>query len=63
MKTWDYLFEFIAGENEGECIFVECEGGILEANKVIFENGFTGQTAYRGRYTPEEAEILGYDTY
>lgn len=57
---WDFLFM----DNEtGEEFFVECEN--LNKAKVILEmSGFqVNEIKYLGKYTVEEAEILGYDTY
>jgi hypothetical protein len=61
---WDFLFAFNEySENEGENFFVECES--LEKAWTILEmSGIdSDEIEYIGRYTLEEAEILGYDTY
>lgn len=61
---WNFLFAFNEySENEGENFFVECEN--LEKAWVILEmSGISSnEIEYIGRYSPEEAEILGYDTY
>lgn len=57
---WDYLFM----DNEsGEQFFVECDTED-EAWEIIDENfGDTATIELCDRYTVQEAEILGYDTY
>lgn len=57
---WDFLFEDV---ETGERFFVETTS--LTKAKVILEmSGFEeGQYEYCGKYTVEEAEMLGYDTY
>lgn len=57
---WDFLFEII---ETGENIFVECE--YLEKAKVILEmSGFRAdEVEYCGKYSVEEAEIMGFDTF
>lgn len=56
-KLWDYLFE---DEETGEQFFVECVtlAGAREIAEANFES-----PQYCGKYTPEEAEWLGLDTY
>ena len=62
-KVWDYLFEFIRGENEGEMIFVECSNGVNPWD-ILAEYGWNSfDLNFVNVYTPDEAEILGYDTY
>ena len=64
-KIWDYCFELTEeSDNEGELIF--CETDTLEHawNILHFNHGFGyDELRYVDKYTPEEAEILGYDTY
>ncbi len=57
---WDFLFE---DKESGEEFFVECEN--LEKAFVILEmSGFERrEVKYRGKYTVEEAEMMGLDTY
>lgn len=58
------MYDFLFMDNEsGEEFFVECE--YLEKAWVILEmSGFKRkELEYLGKYTVEEAEILGYDTY
>lgn len=57
---WDFLFE---DKESGEEFFVECE--YLEKAFVILEmSGFErSEVKYRGKYTVEEAEMMGLDTY
>lgn len=61
---YDFLFAFNEwSENEGENFFVECES-LSKAWVILEMSGITREECeYIGRYTPEEAEILGYDTY
>lgn len=57
---WDFLFEDI---ESGEWFFVECNN--LEEAQVILEmSGFQpNEIKFYGKYTTDEADILGYDTY
>lgn len=61
---WDFLFAFNEwSENEGETFFVECEN-LPKAWVILEMSGVSpDEVEYIDRYTPEEAEILGYDTY
>ena len=63
-KIWDYAFELTEeSENEGEVIFCETTS-LKEAWNRLFEAGFEREELrYVGKYSVEEAEILGYDTY
>ena len=60
----DYLFEVIDEDSElcGERFFVECEE-IYDAWIVAQENFPNEKLELIGAYYPEDAEILGYDTY
>ena len=57
---WDFMFEII---ESGEQFFVE--GNNLGEAKVILKiSGFTDdELKFCGRYTVEEAEMMGLDTY
>ena len=56
----DFLFE---DNDTGEQFFVECFS-LNEAWKIVLENfGEDADIDFIDAYTPEEAEILGYDTY
>ena len=57
---WDFMFEVI---ESGEQFFVECDN--LEAAALILEeNGFEpSDLKFCGRYTVEEAEEIGLDTF
>lgn len=56
----DYLFY---DPDSGEHFFVECESE-SDAFEILLQNEFDPDTLVLcGVYTPEEAEILGYDTY
>ena len=66
---WDYLFEIIDEENElcGEQFFVECNT-VAEAWQTVAENFgkdiiINDEIKCFGKYTPEEAEMWGLDTY
>ena len=56
-ELWDYLFE---DDETGEVFFVECET-LEEAKRVARDNFDTPK--YLGKYTVDEAEDLGYDTF
>lgn len=65
----DYLFEVVGEESDlcGEQFFVECDT-VAEAWQTVAENFGTAMIVNDeikciGKYTPEEAEWLGYDTY
>ena len=61
----DYLFEITDEDSDycGEQFFVECKKG--EDPWIVVQMNFctTEGIELIGKYTPEEAEILGYDTY
>lgn len=57
---WDYLF---IDNESGEEFFVECDS-LREAWDIVNrEFGPENECEYQGRFSVEEAEILGYDTY
>ena len=56
-ELWDYLFE---DAETNELFFVECK--TLEEARQIAEDNFDN-SYYRGKYTVDEAEIIGYDTF
>ena len=57
---WDFLF---IDNESGEQFFVECNNR-REAMQTVWENfGEDADIECIGRYTVEEADILGYDTY
>lgn len=61
---WDYLFAVVDEESEacGEHFFVECNN--LHTAWEIAVDTFDGaELDYLGKYTIEEAENLGLDTY
>lgn len=59
-KTWDFLFEDI---ESGEEFFVEC-ANLGEAKVILEMSGFEeSELKFLGKYTVEEAEAMGYDTY
>ena len=56
---FDYLFfDAISGEH----FFVECDS-YDEALDIASRYFYLSYIEYLGEYDPEEAEILGYDTY
>ena len=57
---WDYLF---IDNESGEQFFVECDN-FDECQDILDNAGFCWEDVdYLGKYSVEEAEILGYDTY
>ena len=66
---YDFLFEVVSEYSElcGEQFFVECNT-VAEAWQTVAEIFgidiiINEEIKCVGKYTPEEAEILGYDTY
>ena len=58
MKTYDnYLFY---DEESGEEFFVQTDKGVVEAKRTA--ELYFDQPIYRGCFTDDEADILGYDT-
>lgn len=55
---WNYLFEDC---EIGERFFVQC-ASYKEALRILKEDGFD-DCAYIDKFTDEEAEWMGYDTY
>ena len=65
MKNYkDYLFEVVSEDSyfEGDMFFVE-EDTFADAARIAKEVYGDEELAFRGIYTPFEAEMLGYDTY
>ncbi len=58
----NYLFEIMSGEYEGEMFFVQAENRD-KADEVLGEYFWGEKVKYRGPYSDEEAERMGYDTY
>ena len=58
----NYLFEIMSGEYEGEMFFVQAENRD-KADEVLGEYFWGEKVQYRGTYSDEEAERMGYDTY
>lgn len=57
---WDFMFEVI---ETGEEFFVECDS-LGEAKVILEMSGFEkDEIKYCGKYTVEEAEMMGLDTY
>lgn len=60
---WNFLFAFNEySEYEGEKFFVDTDS-LESAWEIVADNFDTDTVEFIARYTPEEAEILGYDTY
>lgn len=60
---WDFLFAFNEySENEGENFFVETSD-LHSAWEIVADNFDLDEVEFIARYSPEEAEILGCDTY
>ena len=61
---WDYLFEVVDENSEffGETFFVECNN--LHTAWEIATDTFCGEELdYLGKYSRDEAEMMGLDTY
>lgn len=61
---WNYLFEIVSEYSDlcGEQFFVQCD--TLEETDEILGKYFWGERVhYLGKYTDEEAEEIGFDTY
>jgi hypothetical protein len=57
---WDFMYEVI---KTGEQFFVECDS-FEEANNFLEGCGVSAdEVKFCGRYTTEEAEMMGLDTY
>lgn len=57
---WDFMFTDI---ESGEDFFVECDN-LFEAWRTVHDNFGTGaRVRYIGRYSVEDAEAMGLDTY
>lgn len=57
---WDFLF---TDTESGEDFFVECDN-LFEAWHIVHDNFGTGaKVRYIGRYSVEDAEMMGLDTY
>ena len=67
MKKWTtYWFEIIGEDSDlcGEEFFTELENATKEQHITYAHEIFPDEELrYVGKYAPEEAEILGYDTY
>lgn len=61
---FDFLFEVIGEDSDlcGEQFFVECDTK-REAYQIAADNFPDEELRYCGKYSVEQAEILGYDTY
>ena len=61
---WNYLFEITSEWSDmcGEQFFVQCDTRD-EADEILGEYFWGEKCHYLGRYSDEEAEIMGYDTY
>lgn len=61
---WNYLFEIVGEWSEicGEQFFVQCDTR-KEADEILGQYFWGEKVKYLGKYTDEEAEIMGLDTY
>lgn len=61
---WNYLFEVVdeGSDLNGERFFVQCKTR-KEADEIVIEYFCDDRVAYLGKYSDEEAEWMGYDTY
>lgn len=61
MKRYNYLFE-----NDNGPFFVYCETGVMDAMRTAFritDESDGGELEAIGRFTDDEADELGFDTY
>lgn len=57
---WDFMYEII---ETGEEFLVECDN-LGEANVILEMSGFeASEIKFCGRFTVEEGEMMGLDTY
>ena len=56
---YDFLFYDYAS---GEEFFVECDN-VADAWDIVADNFDVGRVKYEGRFSVEEAEAIGLDTY
>lgn len=61
---WNYLFEFADEWDErcGERFFVQCDTE-EEADEILGQYFWGNRIHPLGKYTDDEAEEMGYDTY
>lgn len=61
---WNFLFEIVTEDSPccGEEFFVQCDT-FNKAEETIDEIFPNEKYIYLGRFTDEEAECMGYDTY
>jgi len=61
---WNYLFEIISewSKNYGEQFFIQCDTR-EKADEILSQYFWGEKIKYLGKYTDEEAEMMGYDTY
>ena len=61
---WDFMFEVVGEDSDicGEQFFVECDTK-SEAWEIARANFEDEELQYCGRYSIEEAEWIGLDTY
>lgn len=61
---YDYLFEIVSEDSDccGEEFFVECDTE-AEAWQIAEANFPNEELRYWGKYSIEEAEMMGLDTY
>lgn len=61
---WNYLFENVGewSENCGEQFFVQCDTR-EEADEILSQYFWEEEIKCLGKFTDEEAEMMGLDTY
>ena len=61
---WDFMFEIVGEDSDlcGEQFFVECYN-LHTAWEIAVDNFIDEELEYLGKYSPEEAEAIGLDTY
>ena len=61
---WDFMFEVVGEDSElcGEQFFVECNN-LHTAWEIASDNFIGEELDYLGKFSPEEAEWVGLDTY
>lgn len=61
---WDFMFEVVGEDSDlcGEQFFVECNT-LVSAREIASDNFPDEELRYCGKYSIEEAEWIGLDTY
>lgn len=61
---WNYLYEVVSEWSDccGEQFFIQCNN-IQETDEILAQYFWGEKVKYLGRYSDEEAEAMGLDTY